>query len=677
MCSTWLQWAPALQIILLHLLICFVCTGTTARFQLENDEKCGKPAGGKEECYFDCTIHTSAQGSGQLVRDLKCLQDCYYDDRCISLLLSDVIDKGVCDLTDDYGYNPGPGIYEPVVNCKMKTIQGDYGDQTVIGKGTCLPRTETMLSKQWCLKKIMSQPGFIQNTLTQLIQNSCSHKTSDIYVKFMMAKLDTSGRRRKKRFAPVQEIYGNHSRTKLQFQNTKGRYPWTCSLRSKNFPDDHRCGVTLFSLPPKPVVMVGPAHCTFLCKNNGIQVPTCCCNTGTETCAADKKKCGKKPTIEEMDGIEGEIVCNRWMYNAQNSETDYIVDIKEIVRHPDYDNVKGPIGGSDIAVFKVDEEPLQKSNLTPACLPTENPPEKGIHVGWSKAPPLAYLKKHAAPYVEFYDNFFKQWHYKMDILETCQDPTSNPITGDELSFPSNSSYPKATVCAKDFSSQSCFSFGDAGSPLMASDDSGSKYSVIGFLSFVKGCDVFSFGTINPAKNHAQLNQQTENPAVYTLLSCFVDWIARQYDLLYEESESERRNSSPACFHGSGSPNSDNQVCRITPSNLMELFTGEVECIFPFYYKGVKYNRCILFEEDDFVYPIFRCPTKNVTTKSEDGFNSFEFLPLVDGYCPVDPQDPDSPLDPNKTDCSPFSRRPAFSQCKNDCPGVEALGISGL
>ena len=98
-------------------------------------------------------------------------------------------------------------------------------------------------------------------------------------------------------------------------------------------------------------------------------------------------------------------------------------------------------------------------------------------------------------------------------------------------------------------------------------------------------------------------------AVYTLLSCFMDWIAQQYDLLYEG-----KNSSPACFTGSGSPSSDNQVCRITPSNLVDLFTGEVECIFPFYYKGVKYDRCILFEEDGFVYPIFRCPTKNVTTK---------------------------------------------------------------
>ena len=594
------------------------------------------------------------------------MQDCYPEDGCISSLIDDVIQKGVCDLTDDYGHNPGPGIYEPVVNCDMETIKGDYGDQKVIGKGTCSLETERMVSKQWCLKMIMSQPGFIQNTLTQLIQSSCSHETSDIYVKFIMGKLDTSVHKRKKRFAPVQEIYGTHSRTKLKFQNTKGRYPWTCSLRLKTSPEDHRCGVTLFSLPPKPVIMVGPAHCTFVCKDNGKQVLPCCCNMGTQTCAADKIRCGENPAIEEMDGKDGEIVCNRWMYDVRNLKTDYIVDIKEIVRHPDYDNVKGPIGGSDIALFKVDEEPLQQSHLTPACLPTENPPETGIHVGWSKAPPLAYLKKHAAPYFPFYDNFFKQWHYKMDILKTCQDPTLNPITGEELSFSSNSSYPKATVCAKDFSRQSCFSFGEAGSPLMASIDAGSKYSVIGFLTFIKGCDVFSFGTVNPTKHYAQLNQQTENPAVYTLLSCFMDWIAREYDLKYEE-----KNFSPTCFIGSGNPSSHNQACRITPSNLMDLFTGEVECIFPFYYKGVKYNQCILFEEDGFVYPIFRCPTRNVTTKSEDGFNSFEFLPLVDGYCPVDPQDPDSPLDPNKKDCSPFSRRSAFSQCKNDCPGGKA------
>eukprot|EP00091_Calanus_sinicus_P024296 TRINITY_DN8626_c0_g1_i1.p1 TRINITY_DN8626_c0_g1~~TRINITY_DN8626_c0_g1_i1.p1 ORF type:complete len:107 (-),score=11.81 TRINITY_DN8626_c0_g1_i1:46-366(-) len=65
------------------------------------------------------------------------------------------------------------------------------------------------------------------------------------------------------------------------------------------------------------------------------------------------------------------------------------------------------------------------------------------------------------------------------------------------------------------------------------------------------------------------------------------------------------------------------------------------------------------------------PTRDITTKI-NGTNSFEFLPLVDGYCPVDATDPASPLDPGKTDCPPFARRAPFSQCKNNCPRSSSI-----
>merc|ERR1712210_9493 len=34
------------------------------------------------------------------------------------------------------------------------------------------------------------------------------------------------------------------------------------------------------------------------------------------------------------------------------------------------------------------------------------------------------------------------------------------------------------------------------------------------------------------------------------------------------------------------------------------------------------------------------------------------------------------LDPNITDCSRVYKRPPFSTCKNDCPGVRSFGIIG-
>ena len=147
----------------------------------------------------------------------------------------------------------------------------------------------------------------------------------------------------------------------------------------------------------------------------------------------------------------------------------------------------------------------------------------------------------------------------------CEDPRESPITGETLEYPSNSLYPAGTVCAKDFSKQSCFSVGESGSPLTVQEGDKSSFSIHGILSFVKGCDVFTFGTTNTKKKNAQLNQQTENPSTYTKLSCFLPWIAAQYNLTYLAN----KDVDPACSVGSGNPEDGNQPCRITLSNLIE------------------------------------------------------------------------------------------------------------
>ena len=50
-------------------------------------------------------------------------------------------------------------------------------------------------------------------------------------------------------------------------ENTRNRYPWLCSLRltTGNVPE-HQCAVTLLARPPGPAVLVGAAHCTYLCR---------------------------------------------------------------------------------------------------------------------------------------------------------------------------------------------------------------------------------------------------------------------------------------------------------------------------------------------------------------------------------------------------------------------------
>merc|ERR1712106_984479 len=347
--------------------------GGSKRCKLESKGKCGIASEGKAECYFDCLITSSAQGSGQLIQNLTCLQDCFSSDEndadfCITSLLKDVISRGVCDLTDEYGYNPGPGIYQEV-ECVMDYIEyADYGyNATFIDQGTCSSKTDKLLLNKKCRKEIMEQQGFIQNTLVQLIQNSCNHTVSQFYVNFMQENLPGGARKKRnaeqsephsrvKRLAPAQVIYGKDNiRTKLDFENTKNRYSWVCSLRSNDANQEHLCAVNLLSVPPKPTVVVGAAHCTYLCKNNNNKnVPSCCCSPGPSSCADDKNKCGNKPRVSRMLPRDAKIVCGGWTTKPkQRDENQFPLKIRNIIRHPGFDATAGPLSGNDIVVFKV------------------------------------------------------------------------------------------------------------------------------------------------------------------------------------------------------------------------------------------------------------------------------------------------------------------------------------
>ena len=65
---------------------------------------------------------------------------------------------------------------------------------------------------------------------------------------------------------------------------TSALHPWLCSLRTRGFRGRHRCGVTLLSGPTEasprdPFVLVGTAHCNYICKDRvtGDPLETCCC----------------------------------------------------------------------------------------------------------------------------------------------------------------------------------------------------------------------------------------------------------------------------------------------------------------------------------------------------------------------------------------------------------------
>ena len=84
-------------------------------------------------------------------------------------------------------------------------------------------------------------------------------------------------------------------------------------------------------------------------------VDTCCCRKDTDSisCKSDASRCGLEPAVKEMVGKDAEILCGEWETEDDTKEEyNILLPITEIVRHPDFDTVEGPVKGNDIAVFK-------------------------------------------------------------------------------------------------------------------------------------------------------------------------------------------------------------------------------------------------------------------------------------------------------------------------------------
>ena len=120
--------------------------------------------------------------------------------------------------------------------------------------------------------------------------------------------------------------------------------------------------------------------------------------------------------------------------------------------------------------------------------------------------------------------------------------------------------------------------------------------------------IFSFSRLS------LLFLESEEPGIYTKLSCYLPWIAEQYDMDFTENIED---DNQECSKGTGDVNDFNaEPCR---SNN----PGENECIFPFYWNEKLYNQCTMLEELEFLFPVFRCPIRNITRKI-DGINSFYY-----------------------------------------------------
>ena len=383
---------------------------------------------------------------------------------------------------------------------------------------------------------------------------------------------------------------GQGFKTKIEYENTKNRYSWICSLRTHGINPEHLCSVTLLAKPPQPTILIGPAHCSLICRDRGHRVSSCCCITsGVESCRSDLAKCGEDARVSELLPEEVNIVCGEWELGAvprtvSREKYNVILPVEEIVVHENYDFKKGPINGNDIAVFKVKDTQLANADserIYPACLP--DPKSKrssfGFQSGWAPPPQYYYVEKFWPFFIQHYGDLSKQFHYKMEINDQCEDPKSIKVYGKQLKYPSNTSYPAGTVCAKDFL-RHCYTTGDSGSPLMVRNSKvASQFHIEGIQSFSKGCEFNKLSYDEYLKDFTFFGVNQENPSVFTKVFCYLPWIAKQFKLSYQHENEVLADKS--CSFGTGDPEDDQkQICR---ESIGYLNSEERECIFPYYY----------------------------------------------------------------------------------------------
>ena len=144
----------------------------------------------------------------------------------------------------------------------------------------------------------------------------------------------------------------------------------------------------------------------------------------------------------------------------------------------------------------------------------------------------------------------------------------------------------------------------------------------GLLSYIKGCSLLAVSESVLQDGATLLYQESQNPNVYTKLSCFLPWIADQYNMEYDSTGAAAEEE---CSSGTG------DMTDVATDDCRCSCPGESKCIFPFYWNGKLYEQCHMLEEDKFILPVFRCPTANTINKI-NGINSFTYSDLILQVC---------------------------------------------
>ena len=122
-----------------------------------------------------------------------------------------------------------------------------------------------------------------------------------------------------------------------------------------------------------------------------------------------------------------------------------------------------------------------------------------------------------------------------------------------------------------------------------------QYSFAGPLTMSKGCDL----AIELKRDNTPLRDyiyRGSNPAVVTDATCYMDWIAEQYELRLENDY----ESKTSCSQSSGDKEDINQdVCRTANGDTCD-----------FTYPG--YESCRLYTEEGIAKNVFQCVNTQVS-----------------------------------------------------------------
>ena len=192
-----------------------------------------------------------------------------------------------------------------------------------------------------------------------------------------------------------------------------------------------------------------------------------------------------------------------------------------------------------------------------------------------------------------------------------------------------------------FCSASCVDFGSSGSGVVRQwNQSGPasspvyQYSFAGPLTMSKGCDL----AIELKRDNTPLRDyiyRGSNPAVVTDATCYMDWIAEQYQLRLENTY----ESKPTCSKSSGDKEDINkEVCWTS---------DRTRCDWTKYHNGKLHDSCRLYADEGIAKNVFQCKDTEVSAVHLTVSAKFKFIP----------QD-------------------RFSICPNNCRGVDPNSIIG-